>query len=212
MPHVENKHKTSFAPVVPRLVLEGVVKDQRTPHLRRVHRFSHPHARAADTRQRQMNPQFLIRGAVVPYDVRARSECGEEGVVVGAGHCIEQLDRDRTQQPIALKFDLVKREIKDVPIASVVTQLTVSVGRIYGIFRGPRGYAQRLKALLTPQREQLAPDLIGFLLEGPQPRERTRVPYRLCAQLGEQLGAARLPGRFRLAAGSAVDQVENPRP
>mmetsp|Transcript_13880 Transcript_13880/g.35988 ORF Transcript_13880/g.35988 Transcript_13880/m.35988 type:complete len:277 (-) Transcript_13880:312-1142(-) len=211
MPDVEHEDDPCRVAVVPRLVLEGVVENERTARFRLVHVVGHAHARARHAHQRQVDPQLLVRRAVVLDDVCAWCEGREEGVLVGTGHGGEQLARPGTQRAVALEGHLMEREVEHIPIACVVAQLPMPVRRVHRVLRCPCRNAEWLESLLPAKCKQLACNELAACLDVGQPGEERTVPNGLRCQIRQQLRAARLPRRCGWCAQPPIQQHQDPR-
>jgi hypothetical protein len=110
MPNVDNEGDPSLCPIVPRLVLERIIKRHRLACHNVTRVVGDAQARTICPHQRQMQPQLFVgRTMAVDSQIRSTSPCSDNHTRAGQPHqrvrkCVVELHRHerRTGQHIVL--------------------------------------------------------------------------------------------------------------
>ena len=161
VPKVHNQIDASLFALIPRLVIERVVKDDALTLLEITLFVTDSHRGAFRAEDGQVEPQFLACRTVVCGDVSARSDSGEETVgVISRNNILQDLHRFRDFGAVVRKWDIVQVKVEDIPVAGTGADAPNSVLRnfrlVFVICVGRA--AVRLEAICIPQRGQLFSD------------------------------------------------------
>lgn len=82
MPEVYDEDQSGLFAFMPGLVLKTIIKHIGLSLLLHPYLIAYPHPAAANSGQRQVEPQLFIGRSVVLHDMRILCECTDEGMVV----------------------------------------------------------------------------------------------------------------------------------
>ena len=121
MPKVEDQVDASAGAIVPRLMIERIVKDDGLILHQVLFFVTDAHAGTLSRQQGQMHSKLLARRPVVRRDVRAWSQGREEAVeVVPRDDRLQDLDCTGHFGAIFIKSYVVKVQVEYIPVACVV--------------------------------------------------------------------------------------------
>lgn len=129
VPHVDDQHDpTACVVVVPRLVLEGVVKDKALAFLRIDYLITCSKSTLAFwNHQRQMTPKLFVGRPVVLPDVCTWRQRREKRMLILSVNGFDNGSSLRTQLSVRSEVHIVQEQVEHVPVPSVVASTPQSV-------------------------------------------------------------------------------------
>ena len=118
MPNVKNQVYPSLLAIMPRFVIERIIKDDALVLFQVLGLISYPHSCSFSTYQRQMNPQFLTSWSIVRSDMSPWSYGAKESMkVIPWNNFLEDFNSFRDFGAVLLELYIMKVQVEDVPVS-----------------------------------------------------------------------------------------------
>ena len=123
MPNVKNQVYPSLLTIMPRFVIEWIIKDDALVLFQVLGLISYPHSCSLSTYQRQMNPQFFTSWSIMRGNMSSWSYGAKESMeIIPGNNFLEDFNSFRDFGTVLLELYVMKVQIEDIPVPRVVSQ------------------------------------------------------------------------------------------